>query len=173
MHLLSAHQSTNTHGPHTPCATGARPQNLPNVSGGFCPTFSEAALGSPLSESAQCLGRWPSGPDLGSAPSRMRSSQGPRSQRLTHESLRTRRLRAAAPFGQGAGTPRAGGGQKRGRRRSGQPVDRGGTRTLRAQVPSPCTGAPPALDTAEGFSAWPGEAVPKLHPVYPSASSWP
>ena len=130
--------------------SGAHSQNLPNVSGDG-----------------------PQGPDLGSAPSRMRSSQGPRSQRLTHESLRTRRLRAAAPFGQGAGTPRAGGGQKRGRRRSGQPVDRGGTRTLRAQVPSPCTGAPPALDTAEGFSAWPGEAVPKLHPVYPSASSWP
>ena len=43
----------------------------------------------------------------------MQSSQGPRSQRLTYESLRTRRLWAAAPFGQGAGTPRARGGQKR------------------------------------------------------------
>jgi len=77
VHLLSAHQSTNTHGPHTPCATGARPQNLPNVSGGFCPTFREAALGSPLSESAQCLGRWPSGSRPGLCPQQDAEQPGP------------------------------------------------------------------------------------------------
>lgn len=119
MHLLSAHESTNTHGPHNPCATGARPQNLPSVLGGFCPMSQEAALRSPVSESAQCLrrrplGDGPWGPDLGSAPRRMRSNQGPRSLRLTRESLGTRWLRVAAPSGRGAGTPRAGRGQHMG-----------------------------------------------------------
>lgn len=102
--------------------------------------------GSPASESTQCLGS-PQGPDLGSAPSRTQSSQGPRS-------LGTRRLRAAAPPGRGAGTPRAGEGSTG--RRSGQPADCGDRCTLQAQVPSLCTGAPLALDAAAGSGAWPG-----------------
>lgn len=71
-------------------ASGARPQNLPSVSGGAAP----------------CDG--PRGPDLGSAPRRMRSNQGPRSLRLTCESLGTRWLRVAAPPGGRQGPPEPG-----------------------------------------------------------------
>lgn len=124
-------------------------------------------------ESAQCLGRWPSGSRPGLCPQQDAEQPGPQEPEVDTREPADQAAEGSCTIWAGGRDPQSWGGQKRGRRRSGQPVDRGGTRTLRAQVPSPCTGAPPALDTAEGFSAWPGEAVPKLHPVYPSASSWP